>query len=136
MVQWVILFGALFQSRDVCCQDSFNYWYANAIVAAVPRAAHAVSMATLLFPPAEHAGGGSLMRIVAVPSYFTLLVVGAWVDLAEALALLVRGSVEDASGSVRDSRGGGVPHQDRLNGIVLRPGAAQLRALPRQQQQG
>lgn len=124
MVQWVILFGALFQSRDVWCQDSFNYWYANAIVAAVPRAAHAVSMATLLFPPADHAGRRALVRIVAVSSYFTLLVIGARVDLAKVLALLVRGSVEDASGSVGDSRGGGLPLQDGLDGIVLGPGAA------------
>lgn len=44
------------QSWDMGCQDAFSDWDADAVIAAGTRAAHAISMASLLFPPTDHAG--------------------------------------------------------------------------------
>lgn len=51
------------------------------IITAVPRAAHAISVATFLFPPADQTGRSSLMRTMAVSPNFTFFIIGARVDL-------------------------------------------------------
>lgn len=56
-----------------------NDW--RTIVAAVPRAAHAVSVATLLLPPTHHACRRCLMRTMTVSPNFAFLIIGARVGL-------------------------------------------------------
>lgn len=51
------------------------------VVAAVPGAAHPVPVATLLLPAAHHARRRGLVRAVAVPPNFTLLVISARIGL-------------------------------------------------------
>lgn len=51
------------------------------VVAAVPRAAHAISVATLLLPPAHHACRRCLMRTVTVSPNFAFLIIGTRIGL-------------------------------------------------------
>lgn len=73
-------------------QSQFNWnWHAlklcvcvyqlRTVTAAVPRAAHGISMAALLPPAAGEAARGSLLRAVAVAAHATLLIIAAWVHL-------------------------------------------------------
>lgn len=53
------------------------------VAAAVPRAAHGISVAALLPPAAVETTRWRALRAVAVASYAALLIVAAWVQLQE-----------------------------------------------------
>lgn len=62
------------------------------VTAAVPRAAHGISMAALLPPAAGQAARGGLLGAVAVAAHAALLVVAAWIHLlGKYMHLLIRG---------------------------------------------
>lgn len=73
------IFSRCYQNADFFGGKTRHEWHT--VVAAIPRAAHAISVAPFLLPPAQHARRRCLMRTVTVPPNFTFLVIGARIDL-------------------------------------------------------
>lgn len=61
---------------------------ADIVAAAVSRAAHVVSMATLLSPAAGEAAGRGVLGTLAVSSHHALFITAAWIPLSGDVAFL------------------------------------------------
>lgn len=68
-----------YQNADFYEGKLRNAW--RTIVAAVPGAAHAIPVATLLLSPAQHACRHCLMRTVTVSPNFTFFIIGTRIGL-------------------------------------------------------
>lgn len=97
LVRYVTVFlWASFKFWNMRCQDGLSYWDTYTIVAAIPGTTHAISMATLLLSSADHAGGRSLVRTVAISSNLTFFITNTGISLAKILPFLVGNSMLEA----------------------------------------